>query len=90
MTATLEQTQNDLPRLVKLAQQGEEVLITENGKAVARITSAAEAPADAAEVPWSERKHAWLAELDELRASTGSGQQNITIQEILDDDRRDR
>lgn len=90
MTATLEQTQSDLPRLVKLAQQGEDVVITENGESVARITSAAEAPGRAAGIAWSERKQAWLARRAASRAAIGTGPQSVSIQEILDDDRRDR
>jgi len=39
MTATLEQTQSDLLKLVKLVQQGEEVVITSQGRAVARLSA---------------------------------------------------
>ena len=37
MTATVEHTQSDLPRLVNLVQQGEEVVITSQVRAVARL-----------------------------------------------------
>lgn len=87
MTATLEQTQNELPRLVRLAQQGEEVLITEDGKAVARIT-ALRGPSGPPAKPWDlERKQAWLSELDGLRAKVGTGKAGPSIQEILDEAR---
>jgi antitoxin (DNA-binding transcriptional repressor) of toxin-antitoxin stability system len=39
MTATLEQTQSDLPRLVNLVQHGEEVVITSQGRAVAKLSA---------------------------------------------------
>jgi len=90
MTATLEQTQSDLRRLVKLAQHGEDVVITENGQTVARITSASATPVAPHDIPWSERKHAWLAKREASRAAVGTVQQSVSIQEILDDDRRDR
>jgi antitoxin (DNA-binding transcriptional repressor) of toxin-antitoxin stability system len=37
MTATLEQTQSDLLKLLTLVQQGEEVVITSQGRAVAKL-----------------------------------------------------
>ena len=39
MTATLEQTQSDLLKLVNLVQQGEEVVITSQGRAVAKLSA---------------------------------------------------
>ena len=56
MTATLEQTQSDLPRLVSLVQQGEEVVITSQGRAVAKLSAV---PPSA---PSADRQ-AWLARL---------------------------
>ncbi len=38
MTATVEQTQADLGGLLKLARQGEEIVITQEGEPVARLT----------------------------------------------------
>ena len=39
MTATLEQTQSDLLKLVNLVQHGEEVVITSQGRAVAKLSA---------------------------------------------------
>lgn len=44
MRATLEQTQAELPRLIELALQGEEVLITRAGEAVAKLSGLPKAP----------------------------------------------
>src|SRR5437763_17158743 len=60
MTATLEQTQSDLQRLVNLVQQGEEVVIISQGQAVARLTAVPRA------TPSPDRQ-AWLAKLRRLR-----------------------
>ena len=38
MTATVEQTQADLARMLELARQGEEVVITRAGEPVAKLT----------------------------------------------------
>jgi prevent-host-death family protein len=38
MTTTLEQTQSDLLRLIGLVQQGEEVVITNQGRPVAKLS----------------------------------------------------
>ena len=39
MIATVEQTQADLTRILKLASEGEEVVITRGGEPIAKITS---------------------------------------------------
>ncbi|MSU36764.1 MAG: hypothetical protein EXS36_17035 [Pedosphaera sp.] len=39
MTATLEQTRSGLHRLIEFAQHGQEVVITQQGQAVARLTA---------------------------------------------------
>ena len=44
MTTTLSQSQADLPRLVELANQGEDVVITVEGKPKARLTGDSEEP----------------------------------------------
>ena len=38
MTATVEQTQADLSRILELARNGEEVVITRGGEPVAKLT----------------------------------------------------
>ena len=82
MTATLEQTQADLLKLVNLVQQGEEVVITNQGRAVAKLS----AVAHAAPLP---NRQTWLARLAELRAELATGQSGSTVEQILDEDRGD-
>ena len=83
MTATLEQTQSDLLRLVKLVQQGQEVVITSQGRAVAKLSAVPEtAP--------SPDRQAWLARLRQLRESTATGKASPTTEEILEDLRSER
>ena len=38
MTATVEQTQADLARMLELARMGEEVVITRSGEPIAKLT----------------------------------------------------
>lgn len=83
MIATLEQTHADLPKLVNLVQQGEEVVITNQGRAVARL-SAVPQPAP------SPNRDPWLARLRQLRESTATGKTSPTTEEILDDLRSER
>jgi antitoxin (DNA-binding transcriptional repressor) of toxin-antitoxin stability system len=56
MTATVEQTQSDLLRLVNLVQQGEKVVITSQGRAVAKLSALPESAP-------SPNRQAWLARL---------------------------
>ncbi len=83
MTATLEQLQSELLRLVSLVQQGEEVVITSQGRPVAKLTSVPQ------EKPAPNRE-AWLAKLARLRESTATGKTTPTTEEILDDLRSER
>ncbi len=83
MTATLEKTQSDLARLVSLAQRGEEIMITSEGRVVARLTGV---PA----VKPSSDRQAWLAKLALLREATATGKTSPTTEEILDDLRSER
>ena len=83
MTATVEQIQSDLLRLVNLVQQGEEVVITSQGRAVARLSAL---PPSAP----SPNRQAWLARLRHLRASSATGKTSPTTEEILDDLRSER
>jgi prevent-host-death family protein len=83
MTATLEQTQAELPKLVSLAQQGEEVVITSQGRAVARLMGVVPAQPSPA-------RRAWLAKLARLREATATGKTSPTTEEILDDLRSER
>ena len=83
MTATWEQIQSELPRLLDLVQQGEEVAITRHGRVVARLTGVPQihAPRD---------RKAWLAKLARLRESTATGKASPSTEQILDDLRSER
>jgi len=87
MTTTLSQSQADLPRLVELASQGEDVVITVEGKPKARLTRA-EAPAS--RPPSQAELQQWIAELAEFRRNMGTGKQGLTVEQILAEDRGDR
>jgi len=82
MTAALEQTQSDLLKLVNLVQHGEEVVITSQGRAVARLSSVPQG------TPPHDRQ-AWLARLAKLRAQLSTGKTGPTVEQILDEDRGD-
>lgn len=82
MTATLEQTQTDLTRLLELVQRGEEIVITRQGRPVAKLTG------------WpvpkpisGEEKSQWLEELAELRGRVATGKSHPKVEELLDEDR---
>ena len=83
MTATLEQTQSDLLKLVKLVQQGEEVVITSQGRAVAKLSAL---PLSAP----SPNRQAWLARLAKLREQLSTGKTGPTVEQILEADRAER
>jgi len=83
MTATVQQTQNDLARLIRLAVKGEEIVITESGLAVAKLVGLP--PANAAP-----NRSKWLESLRRLREATSSGTNGKTSDEILAEDRTDR
>ncbi len=80
MTATLEQTQCDLLKLVNLVQKGQDVVITSQGRPVARLTAARPSGP-------SPNRLAWLARLAELRAQLSTGKEGLTAEEILAEDR---
>ncbi len=79
----MEQTQADLLRLLRLVQQGEEVVIMDDGRAVARLTGVPE-------IPTSQSRQAWLAKLAKLRESTATGKMLPTTKQILNDLRSER
>ncbi len=83
MTAPLEQSQTELPRLVALARQGEEVLITVEGQAVAKLTGLSKLKRSQQDV------EQWLGERDRLRARTATATVGLTVEEILEEDRGD-
>ncbi len=83
MTATLEQIQSDLLRLVDLVQQGEEVVITSHGRAVAKLSTVPQSAP-------SPNRRVWLARLRQLRESTATGKTSPTTEQILDELRSER
>ena len=80
MTATLEQTQADLLKLLGMVQQGEEVVITSQGRPVAKLTAVPQANP-------SQNRQAWLAKLAQLRQRLSTGKTGLTVEQILDEDR---
>jgi prevent-host-death family protein len=82
MTATLEQTQTDLLKLLGRVQQGEEVVITSQGRPVARLTGVPQTNLEP-------DRRAWLAKLAELRQRLATGKTELTVEQILDEDRGD-
>jgi len=82
VTATLEQIQSDLLNLLRLVQQGEEVVITSQGRAVAKLSAMPQSAP-------SPNRQAWLARLAELREQLSTGKSGSTLEQILDEDRGD-
>jgi len=80
MTATLEQTQVDLVKLLGMVQQGEEVVITSHGRPVAKLTGVPQPNP-------SPNRQAWLAKLAQLRQRLSTGKAGLTVEQILDEDR---
>jgi prevent-host-death family protein len=80
MTATLEQTQADLLKLLGMVQQGEEVVITSEGRPVAKLTGVP----PTGQTP---NRQVWLARLAQLRQQLSTGRTGPTIEQLLDEDR---
>jgi antitoxin (DNA-binding transcriptional repressor) of toxin-antitoxin stability system len=83
MSATVEQVGRELVRLLKLAQEGEEVLITSGVKTIAKLTGV------------QQQKHerdrqGWLIRLAKLREETSTGQRSASVEAVLDDLRSER
>ena len=83
MTAAVEQLQSEWRNLIELAQRGEEVVLTSQGRIVARLTGVPQ-PNSAPD------RRAWLAELARLREATATGETSPATEEILDDLRAER
>ena len=88
MTATLSESQAELPELVEIASQGEDVVITVDGKPKARLTRAHGA-SNSGSIPPLDMA-AWVGELEQLRDKYASANSGLSTDQILDDDRRDR
>lgn len=85
MIATLSKSQADLPRLVELASQGEDVVITVEGKPKARLTRA-ELESPKTDMDFSVR----IKELAALRDKYHTGKIGLTVDQILEETRADR
>lgn len=84
MIAALEQSGPDLAHLVQIAQGGQEVVLTKEGKAVAKITAMRDPS-------WPRMRDEWLDDLQRLRDSVGTRKTDgPTTEQILDDLRADR
>jgi prevent-host-death family protein len=80
MTATLEQTQTDLRKLLGLVEHGQEIIITSQGRPVAKLTGLPQTAI-------APDRQAWLAKLAGLRARLATGKTGLTVEQILDEDR---
>jgi antitoxin (DNA-binding transcriptional repressor) of toxin-antitoxin stability system len=80
MTATVEQTQSELLRLIELAQKGEEVVIVNQGQRVATLTPLHDSRLNP-------NRQAWLAQLAELRTRVATDKNGLTVGQILDEER---
>jgi prevent-host-death family protein len=80
MTATMEQIRSDLGRILDVAQHGEEVIITRQGKAVAKLTGMSLATQ-------SPNRAAWLTRLGALRQRISACENGTTIEQIIEEDR---
>ena len=90
MTATLSKSQAELPRLVEIASQGEDVVITVEGKPKARLTRANVAPGDGASPTGPVDLTVRVKELASLRDKYRTGKAGLTVDQILEETRADR
>ena len=89
MTATLSKSQAELPRLVEIASQGEDVVITVEGKPKARLTRANVAPGDSASPNGPVDLSVRVKELASLRDKFRTGKPGPTVDQILEETRTD-
>lgn len=87
MTTTLSQSQADLPRLVELASQGEDVVITVEGKPKAKLTRAETSNGHQLS---AQELQTWMAELAELRERLSTGKTSPTAEQLVAEDREER
>ena len=90
MTATLSKSQADLPRLVEIASQGEDVVITVEGKPKARLTRANVAPGNGMSHKSAVDLTVRVKELAALREKYHTGKAGLTVDQILEETRADR
>jgi prevent-host-death family protein len=90
MTATLSNSQAELPRLVEIASRGEDVVITVNGQPKARLTRAEVTPGNGAPPNSNVDLTARVKELAALRDKYRTGKVGLTVDQILEETRADR
>jgi antitoxin (DNA-binding transcriptional repressor) of toxin-antitoxin stability system len=86
MTTTVEANSSELRELVARTQQGEEILVTVDGKVAGRL-SAAEAPPAPTLSPENAK---FIRELKERLKNRVVGHSGPSIQEIMDEQREER
>jgi antitoxin (DNA-binding transcriptional repressor) of toxin-antitoxin stability system len=86
MIATWSKSQAELPRLVELASQGEDVVITVGGKPKARLTRAEAVAPDQGGADLTVH----LKELAALREKYRTNKPGLTVEQILEETRADR
>ena len=90
MTATLSKSQAELPRLVEIASQGEDVVITVEGRPKARLTRAQIPPGNSVPPRGPVDLAVRVKELAALREKYRTGKAGLTVDQILDETRADR
>lgn len=90
MTATLSKSQAELPRLVEIASQGEDVVITIDGKPKARLTRADILPVNGGSPRSPVDLTVRVKELASLRDTYRTGKAGLTVDQILEETRDDR
>lgn len=90
MTATLSKSQAELPRLVEIASQGEDVVITVGGKPKARLTRANVTPGNGPSRKRAVALAVRVKELASLRDKYRSGKDGPTVDQILEETRAAR
>ena len=89
MTATLSKSQAELPRLVEIASQGEDVVITVEGKPKARLTRANVESVTSAPPNSPVDLPVRVKELASLRDKYRTGKSGLTVDQILEETRAD-
>jgi prevent-host-death family protein len=84
MTATLSKSQAELSQLVEIASQGEDVVITIDGKPKARLTRVVNA-GNRRSIPTSGMA-AWVRELEQFRGKYANSNSGPSTDQVLDAD----
>jgi antitoxin (DNA-binding transcriptional repressor) of toxin-antitoxin stability system len=86
----LSKSQAELPRLVEIASQGEDVVITVGGKPKARLTRANVTPSNGSSPKSAVALAVRVKELAALRDKYRSGKDGLTVEQILEETRAER